>query len=71
MTHLGRATRKAMRRDVLTGRPVVPKKLVVPAQAGPARTTDGPRERVFSAPLDIVEEWGQGSFPASDPPANW
>jgi RNA polymerase-binding transcription factor DksA len=21
--------------------------------------------------LDIVEVWGQGSFPASDPPANW
>lgn len=20
---------------------------------------------------DIVEEWGIGSFPASDPPANW
>ena len=20
---------------------------------------------------DIVEEWGQHSFPASDPPANW
>lgn len=23
------------------------------------------------AARDIVEEWGHGSFPASDPPANW
>jgi hypothetical protein len=22
-------------------------------------------------PQDIVDEWGAGSFPASDPPANW
>ena len=21
--------------------------------------------------MDIVQEWGLGSFPASDPPANW
>lgn len=23
------------------------------------------------APWDIVDEWGDQSFPASDPPANW
>jgi hypothetical protein len=22
-------------------------------------------------PIDIVEQWGVESFPASDPPANW
>jgi hypothetical protein len=39
--------------------PVVPSHRIVPTATEPA------------GPVDIVEEWGIGSFPASDPPANW
>ncbi len=42
---------------------------VAPGDVVPSRTVAGagPRRR----PVDIVEEWGMQSFPASDPPANW
>lgn len=36
-----------------------------------ARTSTTPSSNGQSTPLDIVEVWGFGSFPASDPPANW
>jgi hypothetical protein len=39
-----------------------------PAPAGAVRVAGG-RQR--SRVVDVVEEWGHQSFPASDPPANW
>jgi hypothetical protein len=34
---------------------------------------DQPAEDADAEPavLDVVDIWGHGSFPASDPPANW
>jgi hypothetical protein len=34
------------------------------------RTFDDEHEHEHG-PLDLPEVWGHGSFPASDPPANW
>jgi hypothetical protein len=36
-------------------------------------TPAGPEAVEFLDPdiRDIVDEWGEGSFPASDPPSNW
>jgi hypothetical protein len=51
--------------------------------AAPSRTTEAAAARrgstvegmrsapVASPPIDVVEQWGVQSFPASDPPANW
>lgn len=35
------------------------------------RARHGSRDRPAEHEWDIVDEWGCGSFPASDPPANW
>jgi hypothetical protein len=34
----------------------------------PVESVEAPRPE---RPVDIVEQWGLDSFPASDPPANW
>ena len=38
--------------------------VLVELTGAPARSLDEPT-------LDLPEVWGHGSFPASDPPANW
>jgi hypothetical protein len=38
----------------------------LPTRQSPSRPT-----RREPQPVDIVDMWGYGSFPASDPPANW
>jgi hypothetical protein len=36
-----------------------------------ALPTPPPSATAVAAAIDVVEEWGLQSFPASDPPANW
>jgi hypothetical protein len=52
----------------------------MPLTVSPRPETRSPRVAVIELqaaaidigpPVDIVEEWGMQSFPASDPPANW
>jgi hypothetical protein len=60
--------------------PARPVEAPLTTRVGAGRTV-GPRlEAVFvrvgvrsaaSPPIDIVDQWGEQSFPASDPPANW
>jgi hypothetical protein len=39
---------------------------------GHVRAPLGPPRAATSPPIvDIIDQWGMDSFPASDPPANW
>jgi hypothetical protein len=38
-----------------------------------ARAPTPPRRQaeIVPPPVDVVDQWGMHSFPASDPPSNW
>ena len=35
------------------------------------RTPPRRRPEPLEPPVDVVDQWGMDSFPASDPPSNW
>lgn len=62
---------RADRRHRRADRPPARGRAVVEVGAPlPLKTSVDPAEAEQDR-LDIVQEWGEQSFPASDPPANW
>lgn len=52
--------------------PPVPQ-VALPALGADPTAATGPMARRPVAPpaVDIIDQWGMDSFPASDPPSNW
>jgi hypothetical protein len=61
--HLSRTGPKGQDRSMNRSQAVEEPDLTHRARAAAAEHEPGP--------LDLPEVWGHGSFPASDPPANW
>jgi hypothetical protein len=54
---------------LVNGHPALPR-LVTSVASHPIEIVVEPVS-AYDAPLDIVQEWGEQSFPASDPPSYW
>lgn len=69
MTHAAPVPEDVVPVDVLPV-DVLPVEALLAAEAAP-ELPGTQWQRPPWCPEDIVDEWGAGSFPASDPPANW